>query len=150
MRKDIFSTILTVFALSGSVACDKQGIEERQKEQTPGSAARTQTQQTEAERAKAAEQDQFNKEREDFRRSLENELADVDAKITTLERSARTAVGTAKGKLDAALPSIHEQRRAIDMQLRAIGTASRTTFEETKAKVNEQLSLLKSAVDKAL
>src|SRR5579864_2777856 len=143
MRKDIVSMIFTVAALSANVACDRQGIEEPQKEQPGGpvpqgqQGAVPQGQQTEAERAQAesqkkmADDAQFNKEREDFRRNLDYSLTDADAKISTLEHKAKSAAGPEKAKLDAALPPIHTQRRAIDLQLRAIDNASRANWEET-------------------
>lgn len=105
--------------------------------------------QAEADKKIAAAQGDFSKRREDFRHKLESDVIDIDKKIDLLEAKSKTATGKAKADLDANLAAIRARRSSLTSEVKGLETASASTWDDTKTRIEKQLSDLKSAVEKA-
>ncbi|MBN9161371.1 MAG: hypothetical protein BGO98_46145 [Myxococcales bacterium 68-20] len=104
--------------------------------------------QLEADKKIAAAQKDFSQRREDYRHKLESELIDVDKKIDVLEAKSKAAMGKEKEKLDASLPSIRAHRASLATDARALESAPASTWDDTKTRVDKELSDLRSSVEK--
>lgn len=104
--------------------------------------------QAEADKKIASAQGDFSKRREDFRHKVETDVIDLDKKINVLEAKAKTATGKAKADLDANLASIRTRRASLATDVRGLETASATTWDDTKSRLEKQISDLKTAIDK--
>jgi regulator of protease activity HflC (stomatin/prohibitin superfamily) len=105
--------------------------------------------QAEADKKIADAQAGFTKLREDFRHSTVLNLADLDKKIADLTAKATTETGKSKTDLDAKLKLIVPSRDAFVADYKSIETASATTWDATKARLDKEWTELKSSVDKA-
>lgn len=106
--------------------------------------------QADADRAIAEARAGFTKMREDYRHETMVNLADLDKKIADLSAKAKTSTGKAKADLDASMKLIVVSRDAYLADYRSIETASATTWDETKARLEKERTDLKALVDKAL
>src|SRR5579862_2596158 len=95
-------TFALAAALMTSIACDKPGVEEQQKEQKAAqdnaeqqnrAARESASAQADMNQKVAAAQTDFEKAREDYRHTKMNDLADLDAKVAKLEAKEKTATG---------------------------------------------------------
>jgi hypothetical protein len=105
--------------------------------------------QAEADKKIADAQAAFTKLREDYRHSTVLNLADLDKKIADLTSKAATETGKSKNELDAKLKLIGPSRDAFVADYKSIETASATTWDTTKARLDKEWTELKASVDKA-
>jgi len=110
---------------------------------------KTNSAQAEADKKVAAAQANFGKMREDYRHKVQTDLVDLDKKIDDLDAKTKTQAGKAKTELDAHLKQIHAQRDAFNTSFRSLEGATAMTWDDAKARLDQQLSDLKTAVDKA-
>ncbi len=105
--------------------------------------------QAEADQKIAAAQADFLKMRESYRHDTTANLVDLDKKIADLEAKSKTATGKKKADLDAQLTQIRTQREAFANDWKQIETASATTWDSTKSRLDKEWTDLKSMVDRA-
>jgi hypothetical protein len=157
IRPTALLTFAALFSLP-SLACDKPGATERQREEQATQQAaqgRTEAQQqsqnaqAEAEKNIAAARADFEKTREDYRHSRTTDLSDLDKQVAELEAKAEAATGKTKADLDVKLPVIHAQRDAFVRDMQALDRASSATWDQSKANLDREWDALKDAVDKA-
>lgn len=103
--------------------------------------------QLEADKEIAAAQRDFSKRREDYRHDLETKLIDVDKKIEVLEAKSAAATGKAKAELDQKLASVRARRASLRDDAQRLDAATATTWDDAKARVDKELSELKSTVE---
>lgn len=151
-------TFALAAALMTSVACEKPGVEEQQKEQKAAqdnaeqqnrAARESASAQADMNQKVAVAQADFEKTREDYRHEKMADLETLDAKIAKLEAKEKTATGKAKDQLDTNLPTIRAQRASFAADFRAIQTASASTWDATKERMDKAWDNLKAAVDSA-
>ncbi len=70
-------------------------------------------------------------------------------KIADLEAKSKTATGKKKADLDVQLGQIRTQRESFANDWKTIETASATTWDATKSRLDKEWSDLKSMVDRA-
>jgi hypothetical protein len=151
-------TFALAAALITSVACEKPGVEEQQKEQKAAQENAEQQNRAARESASAqadmnqkisAAQADFEKSRESYRHDKQVDLDALDAKIAKLEAKERAATGKAKDQLDSTLPAIRAQRAAFAADFRAMQSSTASTWDTTKDRLDKEWDSLKSAVDSA-
>jgi hypothetical protein len=151
-------TFALAAALMTTVACDKPGVAEQQKEQRAAQDNADQQNRAARESASAqadmndkvtSAQVDFEKNREEFRHSMQTNVDDIDARIAKLESKEASATGKAKADLDAKMPSIRAQRASFGSDFRAIQMTTATTWDDAKARVDKEWTSLKSAVSDA-
>jgi septal ring factor EnvC (AmiA/AmiB activator) len=151
-------TFALAAALMTSVACDKPGVEEQQKEQKAAqdnaeqqnrAARESASAQADMNQKVAVAQTDFEKAREDYRHTKMSDLADLDAKVAKLEAKEKTATGKTKDQLDSALPTIRAQRASFAADFRALESTGASMWDATKERLDKEWDGLKSAVDNA-
>jgi vacuolar-type H+-ATPase subunit H len=159
IRSAVLATTAAL-ALVLAVGCDKAADDQAKANNAQTEAnAKIDTAKNEAEaKMKAAQADadkkiaeaqaSFTKLREDFRHSTTVDLTTLDKKIADLDAKARTATGKAKADLDASLKAIHTQRDRFAADFNGIETASASTWDAAKARLDKELADLKALVDK--
>jgi hypothetical protein len=105
--------------------------------------------QADADKKIAEAQASFLKMREDYRHDTTTNLVDLDKKIADLEAKEKTASGKKKADLDVQLGQIRSQREAFANDWKTIETASATTWDATKNRLDKEWSDLKAMVDRA-
>jgi hypothetical protein len=105
--------------------------------------------QADADQKIAEAQASFLKLREDYRHDTTEKLVDLDHKIADLEAKSKTATGKKKADLSAQLAQIRTQREAFANDWKTIETASATTWDATKNRLDKEWSDLKAMVDRA-
>src|SRR5450432_124288 len=105
--------------------------------------------QADADQKIAEAQASFLKMREDYRHDTTTKLVDLDHRIADLEAKSKTSTGKKKADLDAQLAQIRTQRGAFADDWKSIETASATTWDGTKSRLDKEWVDLKSAVDRA-
>ena len=150
---------LTAFAFAASLACDKPGVAERQREDPP-SEQPPQTTNVAAQRSQGAPtttadndmsgvRTDFEKNREDYVHARDADLVDLDKTIAALEAKEKAAKDRAKVELQANLSAIREKRDAFVRDVNALGKTTAIGWDQAKAKVEQEWNALKAAVDKA-
>jgi hypothetical protein len=153
---------LGTLALTGtllwSVGCDnKPGVTEQQKEtkaaqdnaEAQNHAAReSASAQAEMDKKVIAAQKDFERTREDYRHERQKDLDDLDVKIADIEAKGKTATGATKAHIDQSLAAIRSQRAAFGMDLRAAESATASSWDAEKARLDKEYDSLKSAIDK--
>lgn len=102
--------------------------------------------QAEADRKIAEAQASFSKLREDYRHSFTTDLADLDQKIADLSAKATVKTGQVKSDLDAQLAEVRARRSAIGADFDALGNATAVTWDDAKARLDKEMSDLKTLV----
>jgi len=158
MIRHVATLTLSALLAASSIACDKPGATERQREQQTNDQSpqernevneKMQNAQSNADKELAGARNDFEKTREDYRHSRMVDLNDIDSRITDLDAKEKTATGKDKVDLDAKLPGIHSQRDAFARELRTVDRATPATWADVKANVDQSWNALKDAVDKA-
>jgi hypothetical protein len=153
-RAIVTSLVLALIPLG--VACEKTAADEQSKvnsaqEQANREIGKANMQADEAQRAAnqkiLSAQDEFLRMREEFRTKALSELVDVDGKIAKLDAKAQSAT-KAKSDLQANLAAIRAQREAVVDDVRSIDSTTTATFDGAKARVEKELSDLRTVVDK--
>src|SRR5450432_3653954 len=106
--------------------------------------------QADADKKIAAAQASFLKMREDYRHETTTNLVDLDKKISELEAKEKTATGKKKADLDVQLGQIRAQREAFASDWKSIETASATSWDATKSRLDKEWADLKGMVDRAV
>lgn len=164
IRTSIISTATGSFALCLSLVttgCDRRAADDQAKaDQAQAEADRkiaeaqreeiveTRSAQVEADKKIAEAQADFSKRREDYRHELDADLIDIDKKIEKAEAELKTATGKKKADLEANLAAVRAQRDKITSESAALERASASTWDDTKARVDKDMSDLKSAAGK--
>ncbi len=91
----------------------------------------------------------FGKRREDFRHKVETDTLALDKKIDGLEAKAKTATGKAKADLDASLTQIRARRTAFGATNKSLESATASTWDDAKARVEKEWTELQALVDKS-
>jgi uncharacterized protein (DUF3084 family) len=146
-----------------TAACDKdKAMEEQNKANTAQNVAtdkaaeankeadqKIRNAQAEADKKIAEAQADFLKMREDYRHKTTTDLVDLNKKVEELDAKAKTANGKSKADLEAALKQIRSSRDAFAADYKSIETASATTWDATKVRLDKEWTDLKALVDKA-
>jgi hypothetical protein len=90
----------------------------------------------------------FSKLREDYRHEVNSKLTDLDKKIADLEVKAK-AEPAKRAELDAKLADIRASREAFVNEYRTIETASATTWDDVKKRVDKSWEALEAKVNHA-
>ena len=105
--------------------------------------------QADADKKIAEAQASFLKMREDYRHETTEKLVDLDKKVADLEAKSKTSTGKKKADLDVQLAQIRTQREAFANDWKTIETASATTWDSTKNRLEKEWNDLKALVDRA-
>ena len=154
------ATLATVFVL-GAAACEKSGKETQQ--EVDNAQAQAQTEITNAQvqakdtanaaQAKAnekiteAERD-FDKTRDDYRHTMQSNLATLDKKIADLDTRVIKSTGDKKVELTNKASTLRTQRATFADDVRSLDTATAATWDATKARMDKEWSDIKSTSDK--
>jgi hypothetical protein len=123
---------LALSAVPLCLACDKEGADMR----------------AGAELAEAASSD-FTKAREDYRHQKQTDLALLDKGIADLEAKEKAGAARTRTDLHEALTSLKAAREAFVGDLHAADSASASTWDSTKARLDKEWADLKATADKA-
>jgi regulator of protease activity HflC (stomatin/prohibitin superfamily) len=105
--------------------------------------------QAEANQKVAEAQANFMKLREDYRHSTTTSLVDMDKKIGDLDIKASTATGKGRSDLETNLKQIHAARQSFGADYQTLETASATTWDAARARLDKEWADLRALVDKA-
>lgn len=158
IRSSIPSTVLF---MSLALACNNAS-DEQKKMNTAHAAADDKTVAAVKEsdqKVKNAQQDEdkkvaeaqagFMKLREDYRHTTTVNLVDLDHKVDDLEAKAKQSSGKARTDLDANLRQIHAERGTFDTDYKTLETATASTWDDAKTRLDKAWTHLKTLVDKA-
>jgi len=156
--------MFTAFALLSALsvaACDKSGTEAQDKanraqaeankdinEANAEATTKITNAQVEADKKVAEAQNSFATTVEDYRHTMQGKLDDLDKKLADLDAKSRKATGNTKAKIDNNLPTLHAQRDAFASNFSRLDTATASTWDATKARLDKEWDDLKAAVDK--
>lgn len=157
------STILLLTGLFGSLAlgCDKASKEQQdavnaQVEANRQVAAATNEARDKAVKAQAAAdkdianaQANFMKMREDYRHETTKALVELDKEIAELDAEGKTLSGQKRTDLETKLASIRTMRAQFSDDYADVQTASASTWDATKARLEQQRKQVANAVDNA-
>jgi hypothetical protein len=85
-------------------------------------------------------------QRQQFAQSVREQLTDIDRQIQELAAQAKSRGGAVS---DRALARIRESRRAVDLNLRRINTATAGNWEQLKQRVNRSVDQVSEAIEAA-
>lgn len=150
------TTALTTFACDQSAKeaqekADKAQAEAQKKidNATAEATSRVTSAEVEAQKKIAEAENDFAKTREDYRHKTQEHLDSIDKELADLEAKAVKATGKAKTDLESQLTTLKAQRMAFGEDVKSIETATATTWDATKARVDKEWKDLKDAVDRA-
>jgi hypothetical protein len=158
MIRRIAPLTLTALLAATSIACEKPGATERQKEeqanQQLAQARNEATQRTESAQAAATKdinvaRADFEKSREDYRHARMVDLSDLDKKVADLEGKSQKASGKAKADLQDKLSLIHRDRDGFVRDMQALDKTTPAAWDDAKVNLDREWNALKATVDKA-
>jgi hypothetical protein len=85
-------------------------------------------------------------QREDFTRSIRQQLSDLDREIGSLASQAKSKGGAVS---DRALANIRASRQAVDRSLTRIDAATSANWEQAKQGVNQAVESLSESIEAA-
>ncbi|HXN31066.1 MAG TPA: hypothetical protein VN894_04360 [Polyangiaceae bacterium] len=91
----------------------------------------------------------FMKLREDYRHTTTMNLVELDRTVSDLEAKAKQSKGKVRTDLDANLKEIHADRGAFATDYKSLETATASTWDEAKVRLDKEWTHLKALVDKA-
>jgi hypothetical protein len=147
-------TLIALVPLS-LIACNKQGVTEKQKELQASEEAKNLTSQGQqqwlgaraaAEKTVAAARADFETTRENYLHARRLDLIDLDKKIDDLETAPTTGV---KADYRTRLSAISAQREAFARHMASVETATPATWDAATKKLDQEWDSLKRAVDAA-
>ncbi len=154
-----FSIIATTIVLTGGCntareqqeKADRAQAEAAQKtaEANREAAEKSNAAQAEADKKTAEAQLTFTKLREDYRHDVNTKLADLDKKIADLDAKAKTLTAPKRTEMDAKLSDIHRSRAAFVSEYQTIETASATTWDDLRKRLDKAWDELAAKVDRA-
>jgi hypothetical protein len=151
----------TVLFMTVAVACNSASNEQKTMSSTradaddkSGAAVKEANQkirnaQQEAGKKVAAAHAGFMKLREEYRHTTTMNLIDLYHKVDDLEAKAKHSSGKARAELDANLKQIRTNRGAFETDYKSLDTATASTWDDAKAHLDKEWTLLKTLVDKA-
>lgn len=155
------SIAIMLFGSLVALGCDRSGTDAQEKankaqaeankeigEAQNESTTKITNAQVEADRKIAEARHDYAQSKEDFRHDMQSKLDDLDKKMVKLETKAKTATGKTKADLDAHLPTLRAHRDAFIADYKSIDTATATTWDATKARLEKEWSALKNEADK--
>ena len=147
---------LTTLVFAASLACDKPGVAERQREDPPSAQppqaineAPQSAPTTAADKDMSGVRTDFEKNREEYMHARDADLVDLDKRIAALEAKEKATKDRAKEELRTNLSAIRERRDAFVRDMKALGNTTAIAWDQAKAKVEQEWNALKAAVDKA-
>ena len=161
IRSSLVLVGLSALVLSLSSGCDKAADEQNKAVEAQTKAnekivaanqeadKKVNEAQADADKKIAEAQASFLKLREDYRHDSTEKLVDLDHKIADLEAKAKTATGKKKADLVVQLGQIRTQREAFSTDWKSIESASATTWDATKTRLDKEWTDLKAMVDHA-
>jgi hypothetical protein len=112
--------------------------------------AKTNEAQAEADKKIADAQATFAKMREDYRHDVNAKLVDLDKKIADLEAKVKTETSAQKRtELEAKLTDIRASRDSFATEYRSVETASASTWDDVKKRIDKSLNDLESKINRA-
>jgi hypothetical protein len=131
-------------------ACDNAADEQKKANMARAAADETITNaQNLADQKVAEAQAGFMKLREDYRHKTTTNLVELDHKVDGLEAKARQLTGDPRAALDANLKVIRADRHAFEADYLSLDTASASTWDDAKARVDKEWTHLWTLVDRA-
>jgi hypothetical protein len=103
--------------------------------------------QAEADKKIAEAQASFMKLREDYRHDVSTDLVDIDQKIAKLTAKEQTMSGQGKADFDTRLMQIRGARDTFATDYQTLEATSARTWDDTKARLDKEMSALKSLVN---
>src|SRR5579864_5263342 len=91
----------------------------------------------------------FMKLREDYRHTTTLNLVELDRRVEGLEAKAKQSSGKARTQLDANLRQIHASRSEFDADCKSLETATASTWDDAKTRLDKEWIQLRTLVDKA-
>jgi hypothetical protein len=104
--------------------------------------------QAEADKKIADAQASFNTMREDYRHKVQAELIELDKKVADLEAKALKEKAKAKDELESRAKQIRAAKTTFEQHMQGLETATATTWDDAKAKLDKEWSELKAMADK--
>jgi hypothetical protein len=153
-----FGILAVSTALLGNIGCDKPGAAEEQKENSAiqqdlraqdNAAQQSAQAQADMRDKVAAARADFDKARDDYRRTRQADLKELDGRISKLEERAASTTGSTHAKLDQALATIRVQRSAFASDVREIDNVAATNWDQFKSKTDDDYNALRDRLDKA-
>ncbi|HEX5101464.1 MAG TPA: hypothetical protein VFV94_18255 [Polyangiaceae bacterium] len=154
--------IAGIVTLTAALGCENSAREQQQKvdqaqaeaDQKVAEAQREANEKSaqaraDADKKMAEAQETFTKTREDYRHDVTTKLAELDKKIADLDAKAKTLKPPKRAEMDAKLDDIHKTRDAFVADYRQIETASATTWDGLKKRLDKSWTDLEAKVDKA-
>ena len=124
-------------------ANDKSGAAMKEADQKVKSA------QAEADGKIAAARASFSTLRENYRHATLTNLLELDHKVDDLTAKAKQAAGKERTDRNAALKDIHTNREAFWKNYQALDSASESTWDGAKSRLDNEWTELKALVDRA-
>ena len=87
--------------------------------------------------------------REDYRHTTTVNLVDLDHKVELLATKAKAATGKTQADLDLSLKQIRSSRAEFGADYRSLESASASTWDATRTRLDKEWTELKALVDKA-
>lgn len=87
--------------------------------------------------------------REEYRRDTAMKLVTLDQKVAEIATRATRATGSTKTDLDAKMTRIRTQRELFQRDFDALDKATGATWDDSRARLNDELDELKRLVDDA-
>jgi len=103
--------------------------------------------QAEADKKIAEAQASFMTLREDYRHTVTTDLVDIDQKVAKLHAKELTMAGQGKVDFDQRLAQIQTSRDAFAADYQSLEGASARTWDDTKSRIDKELTALKSLVN---
>jgi hypothetical protein len=156
----IATTTLTVCLLAAAVACDNASDDANRAKTAQamandksGAAIRESDEkvknaQAEADTKVAAAHADFMTMRENYRHTTTQNLVELDQKVDVLTAKAVQSSGQEKTDRDAGLKQIHASRDAFQQLYKSLDSASESTWDDAKARVDKEWTDLKALVDR--
>lgn len=158
MKNCIAPITLIALLSASSLACDKPGVSERQKETNASEEARTaaeqaqrqmQTAQAGAEKTISTAWADFETTRENYLHRRRLDLIELDKKIANIDASARTKSGNVGADTRARLSAIGSQRDAFARHVQALEVVTAATWDGAATSLDQEWEALRKAVDDA-
>jgi type II secretory pathway pseudopilin PulG len=157
-RVTITSSAMALLATVALLACDKPGATEQQKENSASQQAaqqvdeanrNAQSAQAEAQRKIASARADFEKDRDDYRHRRDQDLIDINKKVSELEAKQRTATGKDRAKLDQSLPALRAQRDTFSNDLQHLDNVTPASWDGARDSLDKEYNALSDALSKA-
>jgi hypothetical protein len=158
-RNSLWSSLLVSVLIVGAQGCEK-AADQQEKAATAQNQAnekiieaskeaqdKVNAAQSEADKKIADANATFKKMREDYRHKASEDLIELDKKVADLEARALKEKAKVKDELEARAKQVRAQRAEFEQHLNNLETATATTWDEMKVKLDKEWEDLKSLAD---